>query len=199
MGDYVIALDQGTTSSRAIIFGKNAEIISRAQMPFRQIYPRPGWVEHDAGDILSTQMHVLTEAFEKSGLSPSDIAGIGITNQRETTIIWNRHTGQPVYHAIVWQCRRTASECDRLTAEGFGEYVKEKTGLLIDAYFSATKISWILDNVPDARRQAEQGDLLLRYRRYLAHLESHRRQSPCNGLFQCIPHHALRHQESDMG
>ncbi len=160
MGNYVISLDQGTTSSRAIIFDKNAEIIARAQMPFRQIYPRPGWVEHDPEEILDTQLRVLTEAFQQSGLSLSDIAGIGITNQRETTIVWNKHTGKPVCNAIVWQCRRTAAECDRLIAEGFDEYVKGKTGLLIDAYFSATKIAWILDNVPDARRQAEQGDLL---------------------------------------
>ena len=160
MGEYIIALDQGTTSSRAIIFNKNAEIVSRAQLPFRQIYPQPGWVEHDPEEILNTQLQALQSAFDQSGLSPADIAGIGITNQRETTVVWDRHTGKPVYNAIVWQCRRTAAECDRLISEGFDEYIKEKTGLLIDAYFSATKISWILDHVPGARRQAQQGDLL---------------------------------------
>ncbi len=139
MGEYIIALDQGTTSSRAIIFNKNAEIVSRAQLPFRQIYPQPGWVEHDPEEILNTQLQALQSAFEQSGLSPADIAGIGITNQRETTVVWDRHTGKPVYNAIVWQCRRTAAECDRLISEGFDEYIKEKTGLLIDAYFSATK------------------------------------------------------------
>ena len=160
MGEYIIALDQGTTSSRAIIFNKNAEIISRAQLPFQQIYPQPGWVEHDPEEILNTQLQALQSAFDQSGLSPADIAGIGITNQRETTVVWDRHTGKPVYNAIVWQCRRTAAECDRLISEGFDEYIKEKTGLLIDAYFSATKISWILDHVPGARRQAQQGNLL---------------------------------------
>ena len=160
MGEYIIALDQGTTSSGAIIFNKNAEIISRAQLPFQQIYPQPGWVEHDPEEILNTQLQALQSAFDQSGLSPADIAGIGITNQRETTVVWDRHTGKPVYNAIVWQCRRTAAECDRLISEGFDEYIKEKTGLLIDAYFSATKISWILDHVPGARRQAQQGNLL---------------------------------------
>ena len=151
MGEYIIALDQGTTSSRAIIFNKNAEIVSRAQLPFQQIYPQPGWVEHDPEEILNTQLQALQSAFDQSGLSPADIAGIGITNQRETTVVWDRHAGKPVYNAIVWQCRRTAAECDRLISEGFDEYIKEKTGLLIDAYFSATKISWILDHVPGAR------------------------------------------------
>ena len=160
MNGYIIALDQGTTSSRSIIFDSKGNIVSLAQYPFTQIYPKPGWVEHDPMVILESQMLAMSEAFEKSGLSPTDIAGIGITNQRETTIVWDKHTGRPVYNAIVWQCRRTAPICDRLTADGLGPYVKEKTGLLIDAYFSGTKIKWILDNVPGARERAERGELL---------------------------------------
>ena len=160
MNGYVIALDQGTTSSRAIIFDAKGTPVTVAQYPFPQIYPEPGWVEHDPMVILETQLRALAEAFEKSGLSPTDIAGIGITNQRETTIVWDKNTGKPVYNAIVWQCRRTASICDELKASGIGEYVREKTGLLIDAYFSGTKIKWILDNVDGARERAERGELL---------------------------------------
>lgn len=160
MNGYIIALDQGTTSSRAIIFDHGGNIVSLAQYPFAQIYPRPGWVEHDPMVILDSQLHAMSEAFEKSGLSPTDIAGVGITNQRETTIVWDKSTGKPVYNAIVWQCRRTASICDELTADGMAAYVRDKTGLLIDAYFSGTKIKWILDNVPGARERAERGELL---------------------------------------
>ena len=134
--------------------------VTIAQYPFPQIYPKPGWVEHDPMVILETQLRALAEAFEKSELSPTDIAGIGITNQRETTIVWDKTTGKPVYNAIVWQCRRTAPICDRLAAEGIGDYVRDKTGLLIDAYFSGTKIKWILDNVAGARERAERGELL---------------------------------------
>lgn len=160
MNGYVIALDQGTTSSRAIIFDAKGTPVTVAQYPFPQIYPEPGWVEHDPMVILETQLRAMAEAFEKSGLSPTDIAGVGITNQRETTIVWDKNTGKPVYNAIVWQCRRTASICDELNASGIGEYVREKTGLLIDAYFSGTKIKWILDNVDGARERAERGELL---------------------------------------
>ena len=160
MNGYVIALDQGTTSSRAIIFDSKGNAVSVGQYPFPQIYPQPGWVEHDPMVILETQFLALSEAFEKSGLSPTDIAGIGITNQRETTIVWDKATGKPVYNAIVWQCRRTAAICDELEVTGIGDYITEKTGLLIDAYFSGTKIKWILDNVPGARERAEKGELL---------------------------------------
>lgn len=160
MNGYVIALDQGTTSSRAIIFDSKGTPQTIAQYPFPQIYPQPGWVEHDPMVILETQFLSMAEAFEKSGLSPTDIAGIGITNQRETTIVWDKATGKPVYNAIVWQCRRTAAMCDELSQTGIGPYVTEKTGLLIDAYFSGTKIKWILDNVPGARERAEKGELL---------------------------------------
>jgi len=160
MKRYVIALDQGTTSSRSIIFDKAGKIISLAQHPFSQIYPRPGWVEHDPMTILYTQLQSISEAFRSSGLSAGDIAAIGITNQRETTIVWDRETGRPVYNAIVWQCRRTAPLCEQLIADGWQKKIRQKTGLLIDAYFSGTKIRWILDNVPGARERAERGELL---------------------------------------
>ncbi len=160
MNEYVIALDQGTTSSRAIIFDKQGEINTVAQYPFPQIYPKPGWVEHDPKVILSSQFHALGSAFEKSGLAATDIAGIGITNQRETTIVWDKETGEPVYNAIVWQCRRTAAICEKMAADGLAAYIRDKTGLLIDAYFSGTKIKWILDNVEGAKERAERGELL---------------------------------------
>ena len=160
MKGYVIALDQGTTSSRAIVFNRRGEIVSLAQHDYPQIYPRPGWVEHDPADILGTQIKALAEAFEKSGVAAEDVAAIGVTNQRETSIVWDRATGKPVYNAIVWQCRRTAAFCDKLAAEGVGAYIRDKTGLLIDAYFSGTKIRWILDNVEGARARAEKGELI---------------------------------------
>ena len=160
MNDYIIALDQGTTSSRAIIFDRFGGINSVAQYQFPQIYPKPGWVEHDPKIILSSQFRALAAAFEKSGLSSADIAGIGVTNQRETTVVWDKFTGEPVYNAIVWQCRRTAGMCEKLSADGLGSYVRDKTGLLIDAYFSGTKLKWILDNVNGAREKAERGELL---------------------------------------
>ncbi len=157
---YIIALDQGTTSSRAIIFDEDHKIVGAAQKEFTQIYPKEGWVEHDPMEIWATQSGVLAEVIAKTGISTHDIAGIGITNQRETTVVWNKVTGRPVYNAIVWQCRRTASICDGLKAQGLENYVRENTGLVIDAYFSGTKIKWILDNVEGARAEAEAGDLL---------------------------------------
>ena len=160
MKGYIISLDQGTTSSRAIVFDASGNIVSLAQYPFEQIYPQPGWVEHDPMDILSTQLHALGAAFEKSGLSPLDIDGIGITNQRETTIVWEKATGKPICNAIVWQCRRTASTAEELAADGMSDYIRSVTGLLPDPYFSGTKIKWILDNVPGARARAEKGELL---------------------------------------
>ena len=156
---YILALDQGTTSSRAILFDRDGAIRSVAQQEFDQIFPQPGWVEHNAGQIASTQIAVALQALAKAQAKPSDIAAIGITNQRETTIVWNRETGQPVYNAIVWQDRRTADLCDRLRSEGHGPLIQRRTGLLIDAYFSATKISWILENVAGARSLAEAGKL----------------------------------------
>ncbi len=160
MAKYVLALDQGTTSSRAIIFDKKGNIVSKAQNEFEQIYPQAGWVEHDPLAILYSQFQAVANCVISGGISPNEIAGIGMTNQRETTILWDRQTGKPVYNAIVWQCRRTASLCEELKEKGLEDYVKEKTGLLIDAYFSGTKIKWILDNVPEARKLADEGRLL---------------------------------------
>lgn len=160
MGKYVMALDQGTTSSRCILFDKKGNICSVAQKEFTQIYPKPGWVEHNPMEIWSSQLAVLTEAMAMVGAAPSDISGIGITNQRETTIVWDKKTGEPVYNAIVWQCRRTAEKIDELIGQGYGDMIREKTGLVPDAYFSGTKIAWILDHVPGARERAEKGELL---------------------------------------
>ena len=160
MAQYIMALDAGTTSNRCIIFDKAGRICSVAQKEFTQHFPRPGWVEHDADEIFSTQLEVAQQAMANIGLAAGDIAGIGITNQRETTIVWNKITGRPVYNAIVWQCRRTADLCGELREEGLTESVRSKTGLVIDPYFSGTKIRWILDHVPGAREQAERGELL---------------------------------------
>ena len=159
MNGYIIALDQGTTSSRSIIFDSKGNIVSLAQYPFTQIYPKPGWVEHDPMEIWSSQYGVMMEAVAQSGVSAEEIAGIGITNQRETTVVWDRQTSEPVYNAIVWQDRRTADYCDALRERGLTERIREKTGLILDAYFSATKIRWILDNVPGAHARAERGEL----------------------------------------
>ena len=156
---YILALDQGTTSSRAIQFDHSGNIISVAQKEFKQIYPKAGWVEHDADEIWSSQFGVMAEVMAKGNLRTEDVAAIGITNQRETTIVWERSTGKPVYNAIVWQDRRTADYCDKLKAEGHAKMIQEKTGLIIDAYFSATKLKWILDNVSGARKKAENGEL----------------------------------------
>ncbi len=160
MGKYIMALDQGTTSSRCILFNKRGEACSVAQKEFEQIFPQPGWVEHDPMDIWASQIGVAAEAMSKLGASAEDIAAIGITNQRETTIVWEKATGKPVYPAIVWQCRRTADMVDALKAEGFGETIRKKTGLIPDAYFSATKLKWILDHVDGARERARKGELL---------------------------------------
>lgn len=157
---YIMALDQGTTSSRAIIFNKNGEIVAKAQNEFTQYYPKNGWVEHDPMEILFSQISAILSCLRLEKVNPKDIAGVGITNQRETTIVWDKETGKPVFNAIVWQCRRTAQYCEDLKAEGLGDYIKETTGLLIDAYFSATKIKWILDNVEGAREKAENSQLL---------------------------------------
>ena len=157
---YIVALDQGTTSSRAIIFNKQGDIVGVSQREFTQIYPRAGWVEHNAMEIWATQSSVLTEVLAKTGIRSDQVAGIGITNQRETTVVWDKHTGQPVHNAIVWQCRRTTEICEQLKREGLEEYIKETTGLVTDAYFSGTKVKWILDNVEGAREKAEKGDLL---------------------------------------
>lgn len=160
MSQFILAFDQGTTSSRAIVFNKKGSIVSVAQKEFQQIFPQPGWVEHDANEIWSTQLGVAAEAVSKAGLMVKDVAAIGITNQRETTVVWDKTDGQPIYNAIVWQDRRTAAVCDELKANGSGVTIQQKTGLVVDAYFSATKLQWILDHVPGARAKAIKGELL---------------------------------------
>ena len=160
MAKYVMALDAGTTSNRSILFNEKGEICSVAQKEFTQYFPKPGWVEHDANEIWSSQLGVAVEAMNKIGAAAEDIAAIGITNQRETAVVWDKSTGEPVYHAIVWQCRRTAEYCDELKEKGYTEMFRKKTGLIIDAYFAGTKIKWILDNVEGAREKAENGELL---------------------------------------
>lgn len=157
---YVLAIDQGTTSSRAILFDREGKIVDIAQREFKQYFPQAGWVEHDAHEIWSSVMAVIAEVLSKTDTSPKEVAAIGITNQRETTLVWDKNTGKPVYHALVWQSRQTAGICEELKAQGYEEKVREKTGLLIDAYFSGTKVKWILDNVEGARERAEKGDLL---------------------------------------
>ncbi|WP_290648824.1 glycerol kinase GlpK [Aquisalimonas sp.] len=157
---YILAFDQGTTSCRAIVFDRDANIVGTAQKEFTQHYPTPGWVEHDAMEIWGSQMGVAREVLETHGIKPSEVAGIGITNQRETTVVWDRNTGKPVYNAIVWQDRRTAALCDELKARGLEDYIRETTGLMVDAYFSGTKVRWILDNVEGVRERAERGELL---------------------------------------
>ena len=160
MPRYLLALDQGTTSSRAILFDEDQNIVTLAQKEFTQYYPRAGWVEHNPMEIYSSIYGVMMEVISQSDIHVQDIAAIGITNQRETTVVWDRKTGKPICNAIVWQCRRTASICDELEKRGLKDYIKKTTGLVLDAYFSGTKIKWILDNVPGAREKAERGELL---------------------------------------
>lgn len=160
MKKYILTLDEGTTSARAVLFDKGGNAVSAAQREFKQIYPQPGFVEHDPVEIFSVQYAAVTEAITAIGASAEEIAAVGVTNQRETTIVWDKNTGEPIYNAIVWQCRRTSEMCDKLRADGLEEYIRKTTGLRIDAYFSATKIKWILDNVPGARDRAENGELL---------------------------------------
>ena len=161
MAKYMMALDAGTTSNRCILFNEKGEMVSVAQKEFTQYFPKPGWVEHDASEIWSTQLGVAVEAMQKVGVEAKDIAGIGITNQRETAIVWDKNTGEPVYHAIVWQCRRTSEYCDSLKEKGLTEVFRAKTGLIIDAYFSGTKVKWILDHVEqDQKAQKKYLDFL---------------------------------------
>jgi glycerol kinase len=157
---YILSLDQGTTSSRAILYDREGNVVKTAQKEFTQIYPKAGWVEHDPMEIWGSQSGVVSEILATTGIGPEEIAGIGITNQRETTVVWDRQTGKPVYNAIVWQCRRTAGICDELKARGLEDYIRENTGLVLDAYFSGTKVKWILDNVEGVRQKAKNGDLL---------------------------------------
>ena len=159
MRDHILALDQGTTSSRAIIINQLGKIVAKEQQELPQIYPQPGWVEHDPEAIWSSQLRTARDVIVNSGIKPSRIAAVGVTNQRETTIVWDRESGIPIHNAIVWQCRRTVPMCEELKAEGFDQVLREKTGLVVDAYFSGTKIAWLLDNVPGARDRAEKGQL----------------------------------------
>lgn len=157
---YIMALDQGTTSCRTILFNHDSEIVATAQNEFTQYFPKPGWVEHNPNEIWSTQVGTMSEVIAKAGIDPQEIAAIGITNQRETTVVWDKTTGQPIYNAIVWQSRQTMEICDELKAKGLSDIFHKKTGLLIDAYFAGTKVKWILDNIVGAREKAEAGDLL---------------------------------------
>ena len=188
---YILSLDQGTTSSRAILFDNEQNIVCVQQREFEQIYPHQGWVEHNPMEIWSSQYGVMNEVIAQSGVDPRDIAGIGITNQRETTIVWDRDTGEPVYHAIVWQCRRTSAYCDELKARGLTEKFREKTGLVIDAYFSATKLKWILDHVPGARERAGRGRTAFWNRGNLAYLEAYKGSRSCDRLLQRLQDHAV--------
>ena len=160
MGKYILSLDQGTTSSRAILFDREQNIVGVSQKEFTQFYPKEGWVEHDAMEIWSSQYAVMMEVIAQTGIDPKDLAAIGITNQRETTILWDRETGRPIHNAIVWQCRRTADIVDQLIADGLEEHIRKTTGLIPDAYFSATKIKWLLDHVEGAREKARRGEIL---------------------------------------
>ena len=160
MKPYILALDQGTTSSRAILFDRRQQVVGCAQKEFTQIYPQAGWVEHDAEEIYGSQWEVLGRVLRETGISAAEVAAIGITNQRETTIVWDKATGRPIHNAIVWQCRRTAPQCEKMKEDGCEGYVRDNTGLLIDAYFSATKVKWLLDNIPGARDRAKRGELL---------------------------------------
>jgi glycerol kinase len=191
MEKYVLSLDSGTTSNRAILFNHAGEIVAMANQEFEQIYPRPGWVEHNALTIWETQLQVARKVLMDTGISASQVAGIGITNQRETTVLWNRDTGIPVFNAIVWQDRRTSDICQKLQEAGHEPTITAKTGLIADAYFSATKIRWILDNVAGAQELAQSGKTCLRHHRYLAGMETHRRPAAHYRCHQCQPDHAL--------
>ena len=199
MAKYVMALDSGTTSNRCILFNEKGEMCSVAQKEFTQYFPKPGWVEHDANEIWSTQLGVAVEAMSKIGATAEDIAAIGITNQRETTIVWDKETGEPVYHAIVWQCRRTSEYCDTLKEKGLVDTFRAKTGLVIDAYFSGTKLRWILENVEGVRERAGKRGAAVRNRGDMADLEADQGKSTCNRLFQRITHHAVQHQYIRVG
>ena len=195
MPQYILALDQGTTSSRAIAFDRSGNIAALSQQPLPQHYPQAGWVEHDPLEIWDTQRRAAAEVIAR--LPEGSVAGIGVTNQRETTILWDKATGQPVYNAIVWQCRRTAELCEELKRRGLEERIRSATGLLIDAYFSGSKIRWILDNVPGVRRRAERGEVL--FGTVESWLIWKLTGAPCDRLRQRQPHHAVRHPPTLLG
>ena len=190
---YILALDQGTTSSRAILFDEAGTIAATAQHEFQQFYPQAGWVEHDPTEILTSQLSCAVEVLGKIGARPRDVAAIGITNQRETMIVWERATGKPIHPAIVWQDRRTAARCSELEASGVGEAVSSKTGLVLDPYFSATKVKWILDNVPGARARAERGELAFGTVDSWLIWKLTQRAAACDGCDECFADAALQH------
>ena len=196
---YLLALDQGTTSSRAILFDAGGQAHAVAQREYEQLFPQPGWVEHRPGDIWSSQSAVMAEVFARAGVHAGDIEAIGITNQRETTLLWDRKTGEPVCNAIVWQDRRTASICERLRADGAAPLIQARTGLVIDPYFSGTKLQWMLDHIDGARARAERGGTRLRHRGFLAHLESYRGPAACDRRHQRLAHAALRYPSRLLG
>lgn len=195
---YIVALDRGTTSSRAVVMDHDANIVSVSQREFEQIYPKAGWVEHDPMEIWATQSSTLVEVLAKADISSDEIAAIGITNQRETTIVWERETGKPIYNAIVWQCRRTADICEKLKRDGMEEYIRNNTGLVIDPYFSGTKVKWILDHVEGSRERARRGELLFGTVD-TAYLENDAGTRTRNGLHQRLSYHAVQHPLPGLG
>lgn len=199
MPSYILALDQGTTSSRAILFDEQQNIIGIAQKEFTQHYPREGWVEHDPMEIYSSQYAVMMEVIAKSGVEVSDIRGIGITNQRETTILWDAKTGRPVYNAIVWQCRRTADRIDALSKQGLDGYIRQTTGLIPDAYFFCHQNRMDIGPHPERKGAGKGRGNFIRNGGQLADLEIDRRQGPCDRLHQCFPHHAVQHPHPRLG
>ncbi len=198
MAKYVMAMDQGTTSSRSIIFDKNGTPIESMNKEFEQIYPKPGWVEHRPLDIWNTQMETAKTILRRANVDPSDIAAIGVTNQRETTTIWDKNTGEPIMNSIVWQCRRTANICDDLKARGWGEKIRKKTGVVCDAYFSGTKIKWMLDNVPGGAKRPKRRSAF-RHHRHVADLEAVRREAARHGLFQRLQDDDLQYPHPGLG
>lgn len=191
MKQYILALDEGTTSARSILFDRELRVVSMAQHPIAQKYPHPGWVEQDPMEIYANQYASMTECVARCGVSPEEIAGIGITNQRETAILWERASGRPVCNAIVWQCRRTAGLCEELERAGHGEYIRAVTGLRPDAYFSGTKIKWMLDHHPRRAGACRGGRTAVRHGGQLAGLEADRWARPCDRCDQCLAHHAV--------
>lgn len=183
---YIMALDQGTTSSRAIIFDKNGQVVSSAQQEIKQYFPEPGWVEHDANEIWVSVLAVIAGSLSMAGIGPEQIEAIGITNQRETAVVWDRTTGRPIHRAIVWQSRQSADICEDLKGRGYEELFRQKTGLVIDAYFSGTKIKWLLDHVEGAREKAEKGELLFGTIDAWLVWKLTKRQGACDRLFQCV-------------
>ena len=190
---YILALDQGTTSSRAIVFGRDGWAVHSVSKEFRQIYPKPGWVEHDPMEILHSQIDAAAIALKHSGIHPEQIAAAGITNQRETVVVWDRETAKPLYNAVVWQCRRTADFCDALAKEGFDQEIRDRTGLVCDAYFSGTKLAWLLDNVPKLRDKAEKGEALFGTVDSWLLYSPDRRPRPCHGRLQRIEDAPVQH------